>query len=476
MRQWLSDSRDDYEFYMLHAILHDPLRRMALLAVPVTEKDFTRAEYALVIQALHDMTRVLGQIQEKVPSPPSPEFFRTYLESAARQLSLGDDVVQDAMGLVTEMQKEEYKAQHYCVSPFFEAWYSSVRAKKAARQLLQTPIPDVKTQLTEIQRAMLSAHQAAAGDEEDDMDSFVTGTSLERKARRSSGISGLDACLNGGWGDHECYLLFSGTGGGKSIAAGQCAWHEASVNGGRPLIVSTELRSHEYGSRIVSNAASIPIPLIQDCQNIAQIRAAISGDPQNAFRLNKVDEVLDTFTDRIRIHKVSPDDGMDSYFLLEREMMKFEEKMGHPPTWICLDWLGSVADVMATGGRSSSERAAQWEASANGCVRFADDTGIPTMVLAQAVNDAQLKPVLALDDIGISKGIGKNMVLAVGITNTLDKAGIMAAVKGNSDMPKNSTPNEQFFCVCKARKGEGRFIPVERQFYYQRFAARRKAA
>jgi len=97
-----------------------------------------------------------------------------------------------------------------------------------------------------------------------------------------------------------------------------------------------------------------------------------------------------------------------------------------------------------------------WEAAANGCVKFAEDTGITTVVLAQAVNDAQLKSVLTINDIGISKGIGKNMVLVVGITNAMDRAGVAAAVKGQGDMPKSMIMEDQLFCACKARKGEGR--------------------
>jgi hypothetical protein len=42
-----------------------------------------------------------------------------------------------------------------------------------------------------------------------------------------------------------------------------------------------------------------------------------------------------------------------------------------------------------------------------------------------------------LDDTGISKGIGKNMVAVIGITNAIDQAGIKAAITGKADMPKD---------------------------------------
>ena len=46
MLQWLSDNREDYEFYLLHAMMHDPLRRITLLSVPVTPDDFRREAVA----------------------------------------------------------------------------------------------------------------------------------------------------------------------------------------------------------------------------------------------------------------------------------------------------------------------------------------------------------------------------------------------------------------------------------------------
>ncbi len=471
MLQWLTDNREDYEFYMLHAMLHDPLRRLNLLSVPVTPDDFRREEYAIVLRALTAAATIMGSIGQQLPVPPPLEFLRTYIESAAKIEGSDDEVVSDAMKLLRELQNPSFNDQHYCVSPYFEAWYGSVRAKKAARELQKVDIPDVHAQLGNVQKALAAAQHATSADEEDDMDNFLLGDGLERTARRSTGVAGLDDCFNGGWGDHECYLLFGGTGGGKSIAAGQCAWNEAKNNNGWPLIVSTELSSREYAARTVSNAAGVPIELLQDCQNVAQIRQAIGGNQGLSYKLPKADEVVEVIASRFRIHKISADEGMEARMMLEREAMKYEAKMGRLPTWMCLDWLGSVADLGA-GGKSSSDRALAWEIAATGCVKFSEDSGIPLLVLAQAVNDAQTKSILTINDIGIAKGIGKNMVVVVGVTNTIDKAGIAAAVTGKGEMPRSMILQDQFFCVAKARKGEGRNVPVRRDFRYQRFIAR----
>lgn len=470
MTQWLADNRDNYAFYLLHAMFHNPLMRAAMLGVPVTPDDFEREEHALVIGALINATKIMHVIGKSVPCPPSYEFLRSYLEVAAKTESSDDEIVGRAVKLIRELQDPSYTEQHYCIKPYFEAWYGSIRAKKSARRIQRDVVPDVHGQIGEMQRALNSASQAVSEGEDDPMDDFLTGQELVRVARRPSGISGMDACLNGGWGDGECYLLFGGTGAGKSIAAGQFAWHEAMFNDGWPLIVTTELMPREYAARTVSNAAGIPINIIQDCENISQIRQDVMNNPASMYRLQKVDDVLKRFSERIRIHKVSPDDGMNLQALLERECMRYEAKMGRQPTWVCLDWLGSVADISGASSKgNSSERALAWEMSANSGVVFAQSSGIPTLILAQAVNDAQLKRILTINDIGISKGIGKNMVLVVGVTNTIDKAGIVAAERGKADMPKSMILEDQFFCACKARKGEGANIPVRREFRFQRF-------
>ena len=52
MKQWLTNNREDYEFYMLHALLHNQLLRSALLTTPIIPDDFRREEYSLIVGAL----------------------------------------------------------------------------------------------------------------------------------------------------------------------------------------------------------------------------------------------------------------------------------------------------------------------------------------------------------------------------------------------------------------------------------------
>ena len=469
MREWLTSNCKDYELYMMHMAFHDQLWRLKMIGTPVTPDDFRRESYALVMGALIGATKVLGVLNHELPTPPSREFMRTYIEVVAREFGSDDEEITEALNLVSRLQDEKYKEMHYCVGPYFEGWYGSIRSKRAAKELMKVDVPDVPGAIEDIENALANAREAARGEEGDAYLDFFSGTAIERQPRSSTGIDGLDECLNGGWGQGECYLIFGGSGGGKSIAAGQCAWHEASANDGRPLIVSTELFPREFIARIISCGCSIPIHLLQDCENPCQIRQAIATDWSQLHKLPEVEEALKLLQDRAYIYKVSADDGMDARAVLNRAVLRYEKVYGRRPTWVCLDWLGSVADVGAGSGRGgASERAMVWEHAANGCVKFAEFSGIPTLVLAQAVNDAQTRPVLTINEIGISKGIGKNMTAVFGLGNSIDQS----AKKGQAtDKSRPMFRKDQFLCVCKSRKGEARNIPVRRDFLYQRFVA-----
>jgi hypothetical protein len=458
MTQWLSDNRDTYEFYLLHSMFHDPLLRASMLGVPVTPADFGLEEHSLAMGALINATKIANHLGKQVPCPPTYEFLRTYLEVAARTESSDDEIVGRAVKIIRELQDPAFTEQHYLVKPYFEAWYSGNRAKKAAKMIMRYPVPDVRGIMAGLEETLNRAGEAIRGDEDDPYLKVINSTFEEQPSRSPTGIDGLDRCLNGGWGRGEAVLVFGGTSGGKSIVAGQCAWHEVTRNNGYALIVSTELQPCEYVARMLSCGCSIPIHLIQDCENLAQIRKATVAEPRRAL----LEEAFQVLKDRVYTAKVHPDDGVDPRAILKSAMFRYEKIHGRRPTWVCLDWLGSIADVGSGSSRGSAERATAWELAANGCVKFAEETGIPTLVLAQAVNDAQTKGMLSINDIGISKGIGKNMTAVIGLTNSINRGG------GSGSVYKQ----EQWLCVCKARKGEAGNIPVQRDFLYQRFLAR----
>lgn len=471
---WLATNRESYEYYLVHSMLHDRGRLNAMMGVPLVPADFANPAMMGIVLGLAMGLSITKRIGVELPAPPTGEFLRTYIEAANKKDGdLDENEVTAAVEMVTKMQDPSTSQYWYCIDRYFEVWLTTVRAKRLSRQVAAKPVLDVGSLVESLQRDSRAAASAIYRVEDDDMESAFTGTSEVYKQRRSTGIEGLDRCLNGGWGDGECYLLFGGTGSGKSISAAQTAWHNAFV-GGYSLVVSTELPTIEVINRIVSCACGINIEWIQDCLNVGQIRQAVAM--KNPVFLDKLNDVLHIIRTRMRIVKIHPDQGMNARGILEQQLAIFEQRMGVKPNFVVFDWLGRVADMGGDGKSSSADRAMVWERSADGCVQFAEVTGIPTLVLAQGQNNCHLKFTLTLDDIGISKGIAKQMVAVIGITNTVDKAAIAAAAKGVADMPKKTTLDDQFMCVCKARKGEGSNIPVQREFRYQRFSPKPKIA
>lgn len=159
MKQWLQDNQERFEFYLLHGMVHDPLRRAAMLMVPVTPEDFRREEYGLVLEALAGAVTVARMMGYTVPTPPDPEYLRTHLEVAVRATNPPDEVVDDAMKLIRELEDPSYTPLHHCIPHYFEAWYGSSRAKKAAREINRVDLPDVRGIFAELKEALTAASQ-----------------------------------------------------------------------------------------------------------------------------------------------------------------------------------------------------------------------------------------------------------------------------------------------------------------------------
>jgi len=152
MKQWLTDNQEDYEFYLLHAILHDLSIRNQMMGLPLNPEVFAREEYALVIGAMRNATKIMDIIGGEVAYPPSPEFMRTYINSAAREEASDEEAIEEAMNLLNELQNPRYIEEHYCAKLYFAAWYVAQRAKKKARMLQMETIPDVSSVVDSIQQ------------------------------------------------------------------------------------------------------------------------------------------------------------------------------------------------------------------------------------------------------------------------------------------------------------------------------------
>lgn len=477
MEAWLATNKEDYEFYLLHKMLHDRGERINMLQVAhLTSQDFSSDAHAAVLQAMDNVTKIENRTNQTWPSPLTEELLRTHILVAVGSLDLDPQAAERARQLVRAMQDVSYSAQWVCIPQYLAAWLTTVRAKLTARRIQMKPVVDTGEIVAQMTLAQEQASRAIYRPEDDEMVRLYSDTSEVMMKRLSTGIQPLDECLNGGLGKKECYMVFSGTGGGKSIATGQVHWHLAEVEKAKSLIVSTELYARDYLVRTVANSANIKIYHIQDCENVHQIKMIVWNNPELRSKMERVEEVLDIFQKRIRVIKVDAEQGLRAGDLLQREYNKFGDLHGEAPGLVSFDWIGTVADASMPQGRGDSDRISSWERSANSCVSFADRNDVPTMILAQATNDSEQLSHLVRSNLAIAKGMMNNMTAGIGITNQIDAAAIKAdAANNDPDRPSLKRYLEgQKFCLVKARKGEGRNIPVKRDFLYQRFTAPRR--
>lgn len=465
---WLSANKNGYETILMHAILHDKMRRVSMLGVPLGARDFASPALSAILQGLILAESVMARMGATMPFPPTVQQLQTYMLASTKEKDslVIEEELTEAYKVLNLLQDPGKSDQWYFLDTYFPTWLSSVRVKGYASKSLMNPLADAAAVQRAIEKDIRSANAAIYSIESDDRYQALYGTSEVGKIRRSTGFGELDEALGGGLGEAECYGIMSGTGGGKSVLAGQIAYHEA-LTCGAPLILTTELPVIEYICRMLSNACNIKISLIQDCLNVGQIKQMVASTDPAA--LGRVEVALKVITERVGLVKLHPDQGLGARAIMEQQIMLYEHQFGRKPTLVIFDWLGRVADVANTG--KQSDRTVAWELAADGCVQFSEVSGIPAVILLQAVNNANTKSILTQDDTGISKGVWKQMVAGVGITNTLDLKAVKAALLIGGGLPGSmkTTLEDQLFCLIKARKGEGTFIPVARQFLYQRF-------
>lgn len=473
MLDWFSANRHKVEFYMLHRMYHDVTYRNHVMTLDLHHKDFESEDLSLLFAAIKLNEHIASVIGNTAEAILSQESIANSIRASALDLEADDTWVNQTMTTLTEIQKPEYSSEWYILQHYSGVWLMSRRFKAVARKAMTTPAVNAVLLLEHLHKATEMSTALMEGGETDEMTSVMFGEDEEGLIRRSTLIPPLDKCLNGGLGAGECYLGFGGTGAGKSILCGQMAWNEIS-SGGRVLIVSTELTAHEYVARILSNACSINIGILQDCKNVKQMRASIMRQVpvhEQPQKLSQVETAVAMIVQRLHVVKINADPSVPAGMIMQAEYDKFAKKFGESATLVELDWLGTVADANTSNG--SAERAAAWERSANSCVKFADRNQVATFVWAQAVNDAHMKAVLTLQDIGIAKGIGKNMVVVIGITNFVKRKEIIAAGMGKGELPSDNFEKTQMLCACKTRKGPPTNVMVARDFKFQRFEIKR---
>lgn len=464
---WLSANKDGYELILMHAMLHDKMRRVAMLGIPLGPRDFSTSSLSAILQGLILAESVMSKMDATMPFPPTVDQLKSYMHASTKEKDslVVEDELPEAYKVLELLQSPHRSDQWYFLDTYFAAWLSSARAKGYARRALSPVIANASEMMAAIDQDIRKANAAIYSPESDDMYKAIYGTTEVGKLRRSTGFGALDEAAGGGWGDGECYGMFAGTKGGKSVCAAQVGLFNA-LSGGHTLLISTEMNAMDYITRFVSNACHIKISLIKDCTNVGQLRQVVASHDPPA--LGKLEMIIQLIIDRIRIVKIHPDQGLGARAIMEQQTQVYEQLKGVKPTLVIFDWLGRIAD--SGGAKNSSDRVMAWERSADGCVQFCEITGIPALILLQAVNNAQTKLVLGLEDVGISKGVFKQFTMAFGITNTVDKTVVQQALlTGSNSNSLQTTKDDQMFCVVASRRGESTYIPVKREFLFQRF-------
>lgn len=467
--EWLAANRPSYEFYLLHKMTHSALFRNRA-AVRLVYEDFSDEVHQLVFAAMQHACK----LTEKLPRSVLPEKLGwSYLESYAKAVNAKEDIIDMdlAAGHIVSLSEALYALephnQHWhIVEPYLVTWLSDVRARRYAQQGLASQVMNTAELIDTLQRDRTTAKSLQSDQLSDEYHQALYGSGEELVERRSTGFPALDTCFNGGFGEGEAYLFFAGTGGGKTALCSQLAAYDI-MHEGRTLIISTEVPPVKYMARILANLTSTDYGKLSKLRTLSQMIGFILSE--RPFVAELVDKIKDALMHRLRVYRVDGGDGLTGKQLIKLEIDRFVEEVGHMPKVVHFDWLGDVADQ--AGSTSSSERSAAWELAAASMVQSSIEHGIPHCIYAQAVNDAELKRILTNRDIGVGKGISKRMTVAVGITNTIDQKEVLAAMTEERDIPPPYM-KEQMFCVTKSRDAEGLFVPVKRDFKYQRFISR----
>lgn len=174
MTEWLGANMQTYERHMLHAIFHDPQHRANLVGTPLLRPaDFERVEYAIVVGGLITAQHIAQNLGREIAYPPTRESMQTFVHLAAsEEYCCVDEDIDRAMQLVQELQDPSLKNEHHLVNPYFVAWFSTMRGKKAARQLQMKKIPDVASFLEQMVNDIAAASEITnpAGSREFDFD------------------------------------------------------------------------------------------------------------------------------------------------------------------------------------------------------------------------------------------------------------------------------------------------------------------
>lgn len=473
MEAWLASNRLLFEDYILRRALHDVEWRASLLTV-IKPEDFLSMEMACLAGALGDALYVARVLGIDLPAPLTVPYLQSYIAAYGRKhvQDVTKEEAELALSRSGDMLLNPWPEVWEFCPVYLERWLTNSRASRYSRAYNTYEMQDASILSRKIESDLVQVRSIVGGEDMDEMALFSAGGVEDFKSRRSTGIPALNKALRGGWANGECYLFFSGTGGGKSIIAGQVSANEVQTNG-YPLVVSTELTTAAYLTRIISCTCSIDIDLIGDCLSTDALLSLVSQ--KKPAQVDQVQRAIQTIMSRLVVIYVPPNQEGTVRETLEWALGRFRaiwKQRGYDipkPTLLVYDWIGDAADKGLREGAGSAERSKKWEDAGSEVDNLCRAQDIPIVALTQAVNGAEHFPYLTLKEIGVGKGLAKKFTAAIGITNLIDKEALKEEMSENPNA-KAVTLDEQKFCLCKARIGKQMAIPVKREFHFQRFS------
>ena len=271
----------------------------------------------------------------------------------------------------------------------------------------------------------------------------------------ATGLKSFDRYYGNVAAEGDAWLFFAGSGGGKSVVAGNIAVHSALEHGMKSVLLSTEMPPHTMLMRMAASAMKKPYEKVKKYLNPSM---PCPYDDQIEEWLDRVDPfvMVQNYND---LAGATPEDK------IMKLVDEFIRRHKAAPDIILLDWLGSALEQSFENAWQKQEvfsRLAQFMA------KLADDLKGLSFTFAQAKATSRNKSAIYPADIKDCTGLDMSMEGVCGMTN-------LPAAQGVDDDAfdeEASSAPDQFWCVSKVREGKTRRLPVRQDFSTMRFSMR----
>jgi len=268
--------------------------------------------------------------------------------------------------------------------------------------------------------------------------------------RIPTGFLALDKALGGGFGYTEYTFIVSVQGGGKTVMACQITT-SMSIHGAHGALITTEQSNDQLEPRIIACHAGVPFGKIKD-----KVDLRLFSDREAAA----YEDLEKRLAGKFRIVNWNKKTSKTVVADLGDEIKRLEDKMQHKLDYLALDWLGG--NLGAQGMDPTMKRVMLQDAS-NEMGHLADSRNMATIAFGQAnMKQAANKKAIDAEHISENKQLGEKAANVIGISSLISKDDVDGAP---------TFAEQQYLYFAKSRKTTGGFVPVKRDFGYQRFIA-----